>query len=302
MDIAPQLFADHPASEIEPRPPAAPTQVEKPASAPKPSGLVAVAYPVADLVTPIVRGETNIDQMSVSELKARIHAIHPDFWVTTGKNNPVTFEQNTIAFVIWADRNMHGLIRELLQRLRGTQPGQATLSVSVIGVGSDNATVRTASGTQLTKFTSLVGRAFYTGGKRLASPRLTVFSGGTSEVTAHGLAMKFRTKIEGEKLIVSATIGDQVISWIIPDGEIGLADMTSAIGKTLRDTDGKRYYLKVKADLIKPVAKENKQVGAPQDPQTAGEKGGVIAILDGDVQYFPRGRSLNCRTLRNGTD
>ena len=62
----------------------------------------------------------------------------------------------------------------------------------VIKVPSDNATVRTASGTRLAKFTSLVGRPFHSGGKRLVMSRLTVFSGGTSEVTAHGLLVKFR--------------------------------------------------------------------------------------------------------------
>ena len=110
---------------------------------------------------------------------------------------------------------------------------------------------------------SLVGDDFDIGGKRLMAPRLTLLSGVTAEVRTERLHMKFRAKIEGQKVVVTAIVGGKATSWVIPDGRTGLADMTSAIGKTLENADGKRYYLKVKADLITPV-EEAEQISAPQ--------------------------------------
>ncbi len=258
-------------------------------------------YHVADLVTPIPGSDGDLAS-NVAELMARVRAIFPESWKVAGGRNSVEFK--SLSFKIRANTQIHDAVVKTLTDLRNRQPGQVMLSVNVIEVSGK---VPELAAKRPGEMVSLVADDFDIGGKRLMAPQLTLSSGTTAEVRRERLHMKFRAKVEGRKVIVTAIVGGKATSWVIPDGRTGLADMTESIGKNLGFADGKRYYLTVKADLIKHVEEEEPVPGPvvreptgsdKSGPQPAGDKRRVPVIQDGDVlQYDPAGPEFKLSNL-----
>ena len=207
-------------------------------------------YPVADLVVPGA-GHGRDLASGVAELTARVRAIVPQSWKVAGGRNSVVFREKTLSLVIRATRQMHEAVAQTLTELRRRQPGQVKLDVQLVELESDAGYKSPNGGVAFVQ--SLVTREPTVVGARRRGPRITVFSGREfrlSKLHKH-LPLTGCAKIEGQKVVVTATIADKVLSWVIPDGYTGHADVTTAVRKALGEkAAGKGYRLKVKAKII----------------------------------------------------
>ncbi len=205
-------------------------------------------YPVADLVVPMRGEKPDVDPASIAELTARVRAIRPGSWNAAGGDSSVAFTKETLSLVIRAPGATHEKIAALVTELRRREPGQVTLDVALVE-WSGSPEFTSSGGAGLT-VRSLVIKD--TG--RPSGPKITVFSGREFRLPNfhHDLPLVCRAKIEGQKVVVTATIAGQVTSWVIPDGYVGVADVTTAVRKALgTKASGRSYRLKIKATIVK---------------------------------------------------